>query len=76
MYEVLDKGVCRLENLTGKVLKTTVNISRLKTFCSEPCRSPMVEGLSSAISAEATGVISTSAGVGPSPAPDLNTKQV
>eukprot|EP00731_Ephydatia_muelleri_P008405 Em0004g743a len=36
VYEVLDKGDCRLENSTGKVLKTTVNVSRLKTFTPNP----------------------------------------
>ena len=36
MCEVLDKGVCRLENSSGKVLKTTVNLSHLKTFTLNP----------------------------------------
>ena len=42
MYEVLDKGVCRLENSTGKVLKTTVNVSRLKTFTPNPMNTEQV----------------------------------
>ena len=41
MYEV-DKGVCRLENSTGKVLKTTVNVSRLKTFTPNPMNTEQV----------------------------------
>ena len=42
MYEVLDKGVCRLENSTGKVLKTTVNVSRLITFTPNPINTEQV----------------------------------
>ena len=32
MYEALEKGVCRLENAYGRVLKTAVNRCRLKKF--------------------------------------------